>query len=269
MRTLIRGVAAATVDPELGDLARTDILIEDGVIREIRPDIAVDDASFDGEIVDGTDKIAIPGMVDTHRHTWQTALRGILADGNIPDYLRGIRLHGEDVFRRTGQARVDVPARRRRIGYVFQDYALFPFLSVRQNVAFGLQGGWLNPSPDRRDERVERWLHALRIDDVADSLPGEISGGQRQRTALARALAPGPQALLLDEPFAALDHALRDHLRSELQHVLAQAGIPLLLISHDPQDVAMFGGQVFRIDGGRVVGPDEAGSSSPLTPPCP
>ena len=180
-----------------------------------------------------------------------------------------VRLHGEDVFRRTGQARVDVPARRRRIGYVFQDYALFPFLSVRQNVAFGLQGGWLNPSPDRRDERVERWLHALRIDGVADSLPGEISGGQRQRTALARALAPGPQALLLDEPFAALDHALRDHLRSELQHVLAQAGIPLLLISHDPQDVAMFGGQVFRIDGGRVVGPDEAGSSSPLTPPCP
>ncbi|KZE43124.1 amidohydrolase family protein [Microbacterium sp. T32] len=99
MRTLIRNVAAATVDPELGDLARTDILIEDGVIREIRPDIAVDDASFDGEIVDGTDKIAIPGMVDTHRHTWQTALRGILADGNIPDYLRGIRLHMAPLYR--------------------------------------------------------------------------------------------------------------------------------------------------------------------------
>ena len=99
MRTLIRNVAAATVDPELGDLARTDILIEDGVIREIRPDIAVDDGSFDGEIVDGRDKIAIPGMVDTHRHTWQTALRGILADGNIPDYLRGIRLHMAPLYR--------------------------------------------------------------------------------------------------------------------------------------------------------------------------
>ncbi len=95
MRTLIRNVAAATVDPELGDLARTDILIEDGVIREIRPDIVAADA----EVIDGTDKIAIPGMVDTHRHTWQTALRGILADGNIPDYLRGIRLHMAPLYR--------------------------------------------------------------------------------------------------------------------------------------------------------------------------
>jgi len=166
-----------------------------------------------------------------------------------------IRLRDVEVFEHTGQARVDVPAQQRRIGYVFQDYALFPFLSVRQNVAFGLRSGWFNPGPGVRDERVERWLQALRIDGVADSLPGEISGGQRQRTALARALAPQPQALLLDEPFAALDHALRDHLRRELQEVLAQAGIPLLLISHDPQDVAMFGRQVIQIDRGRVLGP--------------
>ena len=163
-----------------------------------------------------------------------------------------IRLHGACVFERAPGHRVEVPARRRRIGYVFQDYALFPFLSVRQNVAFGLQGGWFNPAPRQRDERVERWLHALRIDGVADLLPGQISGGQRQRTALARALVTGPRALLLDEPFAALDHALRDHLRSELQAVLAQAGIPLLLVSHDPQDVAMFGEQVVCIENGRV-----------------
>ncbi|MCM3502547.1 amidohydrolase family protein [Microbacterium sp. P26] len=95
MRTLIRNVAAATVDDRLGDVPRTDILIEDGVIREIRPDISAADA----EVIDGRDKIAIPGMVDTHRHTWQTALRGILADGNIPDYLRGIRLHMAPLYR--------------------------------------------------------------------------------------------------------------------------------------------------------------------------
>lgn len=88
MKTLIRGVAAATVDDDLGDLPDTDILIEDGVISVIRPGIAAD-ADL---VIDGTGMIAIPGMVDTHRHTWQTALRGILADGNIPDYLRGIRL---------------------------------------------------------------------------------------------------------------------------------------------------------------------------------
>lgn len=88
MRTVIRGVAAATVDEDLGDLERTDILIEDGIIALIAPDIPTDA----DEVIDGTGMIAIPGMVDTHRHTWQTALRGILADGNIPDYLRGIRL---------------------------------------------------------------------------------------------------------------------------------------------------------------------------------
>ncbi|KRB38875.1 amidohydrolase family protein [Microbacterium sp. Root180] len=88
MRTLIRGVAAATVDDLLGDLERTDILIVDHLIARIAPDI---EAEAD-EVIDGSGMIAIPGMVDTHRHTWQTALRGILADGNIPDYLRGIRL---------------------------------------------------------------------------------------------------------------------------------------------------------------------------------
>lgn len=88
MRTLIRGVAAATVDDEIGDLDDTDILVDDGVISRIEPGLEVDA----DEVIDGRGMIAIPGMVDTHRHTWQTALRGILADGNIPDYLRGIRL---------------------------------------------------------------------------------------------------------------------------------------------------------------------------------
>lgn len=88
MRTLIRDVAAATMDEGIGDLPRADILVVDGVIADIAPRI---DAPAD-EVIDGATMIAMPGMVDTHRHTWQTALRGILADGNIPDYLRGIRL---------------------------------------------------------------------------------------------------------------------------------------------------------------------------------
>lgn len=167
-----------------------------------------------------------------------------------------IQLHGDTVFNSDptcGSGRVDVPARRRRIGYVFQDYALFPHLSVRQNVAFGLQRGWLNPPSRALHDTVERWLLALRIDGVADLRPGEISGGQRQRTAIARALVTAPQALLLDEPFAALDHALRDHLREELRALLVQTGTPLLLITHDPQDVAIFGDQVVTLEHGRVT----------------
>jgi cytosine/adenosine deaminase-related metal-dependent hydrolase len=87
MRTLIVGAAVVTMDPRLGNFERADILIEDGEILEVRPDIQAD-----AEIIDASHMIAMPGMVDTHRHTWQTALRGILADGNIPDYLRGVRL---------------------------------------------------------------------------------------------------------------------------------------------------------------------------------
>lgn len=87
VRTLIKNAAVVTMDPTLGDLERADILIDDGTIVEVRPGIEAD-----AEVIDASTMIAMPGMVDTHRHTWQTALRGILADGNIPDYLRGIRL---------------------------------------------------------------------------------------------------------------------------------------------------------------------------------
>ncbi|WP_313115158.1 sulfate/molybdate ABC transporter ATP-binding protein [Stenotrophomonas indicatrix] len=163
-----------------------------------------------------------------------------------------VRLHGQTLF--DAGVGVDLPPQRRRLGYVFQDYALFPHLSVRQNVAFGLQWGWLNPPRGTRIEAVEQWLQAFRIEHVADLLPSQVSGGQRQRTALARALVTRPQALLLDEPFAALDHDLRQHLRQELETVLDETGIPLLLISHDPQDVAVFGQQVARVVDGRIVG---------------
>lgn len=150
---------------------------------------------------------------------------------------------------------IDLPPQRRRLGYVFQDYALFPHLTVRQNIAFGLCRGWLNPRRGEADPEVERWMAAMRIEHLAQMVPAQLSGGQRQRTALARALVTRPHALLLDEPFAALDHALRDHLRQELQALLDVNDIPLLLISHDPVDVAMFGQQVVELGEGRVKRP--------------
>ncbi len=191
-----------------------------------------------------------------------------------------VRVQGQTLF--DAATGVDLPPQRRRLGYVFQDYALFPHLSVRQNVAFGLEKGWLNPRVGQRFDAVEQWLHAFRIDTVGDLLPSQISGGQRQRTALARALVTQPQALLLDEPFSALDHDLRQHLRHELRAVLARTGIPLLLISHDPQDIRFFGQQVVHVESGRVVHgkelsthPDSnvqivqpAAQAYPLLPPC-
>lgn len=161
-----------------------------------------------------------------------------------------VRLGGATLF--DAAQGIHLPPQRRRLGYVFQDYALFPHLTVRQNIAFGLRRGWFNPRRREADPEVERWMAALRIEHLAQLVPAQLSGGQRQRTALARALVTRPQALLLDEPFAALDHALRDHLRQELQGVLEATEIPLLLISHDPVDVAMFGQQVVELVDGQA-----------------
>ncbi len=165
-----------------------------------------------------------------------------------------VRVGGETLF--DGTAHRFVKPRDRGFGYLFQDYALFPHLTVRQNVAFGLARGWLNPSRRAtrpRDPRVEAWLATLELDTLADRYPDQLSGGQRQRTALARALVAEPRALLLDEPFSALDADLRRRLREELRRLLDRVAIPLILISHDAEDVALFGEQVVTIERGRVV----------------
>lgn len=151
---------------------------------------------------------------------------------------------------------VDQPARRRGFGYLFQDYALFPHLSVRQNIAFGLSRGLFNPGRRVDDAAVMDWLQRFELTPVADLMPRQISGGQRQRTALARALAPEPRALLLDEPFSALDPALRERLRDELAELLARIDIPVLMITHDEQDLQRFGEVRWHLREGRVVAAD-------------
>jgi molybdate transport system ATP-binding protein len=167
-----------------------------------------------------------------------------------------IAFGGQALFDAT--AGVAVPARARRFGVVFQDYALFPHLTVRQNVAFGLVRGWRNPSAREVDDadgaRVEAVLRRLELAPMAHQRPHELSGGQRQRTALARALVIEPCALLLDEPFAALDPALRGRLRDELDALLDETGVPMLMITHDPADRERFGASVLAIADGRIVG---------------
>ncbi len=141
----------------------------------------------------------------------------------------------------------------RGLGYVAQDYALFPHLTVRQNIAFGRRPGWRNPAPAMADPEVDRWIAAFHLEAVASHHPHQISGGQRQRTALARALVNRPTALLLDEPFAALDRTLRDRLRGELRTLQAELGLPLLLITHDADDIAALDAEVVHMAHGRVV----------------
>jgi molybdate transport system ATP-binding protein len=150
--------------------------------------------------------------------------------------------------------RIALAPQERALAYLFQDYALFPHLTVLQNIGFSLRSGWLNPRRDLRDEAVERWLRAFQLEAVAHQYPGQLSGGQQQRTALARALVAGPRALLLDEPFAALDRALRERLRAELAELQAELDIPMMLITHDDEDIACFAQEVIQISEGRAAG---------------
>ncbi|MGH8122462.1 MAG: ATP-binding cassette domain-containing protein [Rudaea sp.] len=147
---------------------------------------------------------------------------------------------------------IDLPARRRGIGFVFQDYALFPHLNVVQNVAFARAQGWFAPRP-AVDADIGGLLEAFALGELAESYPAQLSGGQRQRVALARAIAARPQLLLLDEPFAALDAPLRAHLRTQLLAIRERFAIPMVVITHDPDDVAALSGTVITIEQGRVL----------------
>lgn len=146
---------------------------------------------------------------------------------------------------------IDLPARERQVGYLFQDYALFPHLNVADNVGFALRR-WPWPLTTEQQQRVQQYLELLEIAHLARSLPRELSGGQRQRVALARALICNPQILLLDEPFAALDVLLRQRMREELSRLQEQLSIPLVVITHDPEDVRTFAETLVIYTQGRV-----------------
>lgn len=157
---------------------------------------------------------------------------------------------------------VDVPARRRGVGYVFQEYALFPHLSVWQNVGFGLQ----DRTRAEKSAEIQRLLTTVGLEGFEERRPHELSGGQRQRVALARALAPGPDVLLLDEPFAAVDLRVRRTLREELLEIQQDTGIPMLIVTHDLAEVRALADSLVVVDRGRVVasGPREAVMAGPF-----
>jgi iron(III) transport system ATP-binding protein len=136
----------------------------------------------------------------------------------------------------------------RRVGLMFQDFALFPHLSVRDNVAFGLNG-----RARHRQAWVTRAMQRVGLEALADSFPHTLSGGEQQRCALIRALAPEPQVLLLDEPFSGLDVTLRCQVREETLDFLRETGVATLFITHDPEEAMFMADRIFVMDAGRVV----------------
>ncbi|MDX1664032.1 MAG: ABC transporter ATP-binding protein [Candidatus Promineifilaceae bacterium] len=197
--------------------------------------VAVDDVSFDvpsGEI------LALLGPSGCGKTTTLRLVAGFerLDAGTIA--------LGDETVAAPGR---HLPPERRQIGMVFQDYAIFPHLSVGENVAFGLGGG-----RRERAKRQEALLDFVGLTGLAERMPHELSGGQQQRVALARALAPGPRALLLDEPFSNLDTALRAEVRAEVRALLRQTGTTTLFVTHDQQEALFLGDRVAVMQAGRV-----------------
>jgi iron(III) transport system ATP-binding protein len=148
------------------------------------------------------------------------------------------RVFGPDVF---------VPPEKRSVGMVFQEYALFPHLSVTDNVAYGL------PRNTNKKRRVAEVLELVGLSGMGHRMPYELSGGQQQRVALARALAPNPQLILLDEPFSNLDSGLRNQLRAEVRRILRQAGATVIFVTHDQEEAFSLADEVaVMMDGGIV-----------------
>ena len=205
---------------------------------------------LDAAFASGAARTALLGPSGSGKSTLLLAIAGL-----VPHVSGHIRVDGETLLDSTQH--IDLPARARGIGFVFQDYALFPHLSVEENLRFGVRrlGQRLEPGAQAR---IDELVAQFDLDALRRALPRHLSGGQKQRVALARALATSPRLLLLDEPLSALDIDLRARLRDELAGMLERVQVPTLLVSHDPQDVHALAQAVIRIENGRIAGPKHA-----------
>ena len=154
---------------------------------------------------------------------------------------------GEVFFDAAGK--IFIPPRQRRIGYMFQDFALFPHMSVYRNIWYGVR------DHDREARQMyEKLTSLLKIGHLAERSPGQLSGGEKQRVALARALMAQPKILLLDEPLSSLDTETRLEVRNELREMQRIWNIPFILVTHDPDEASFLGDQVLYMQKGRQVG---------------
>ena len=154
---------------------------------------------------------------------------------------------GEVFFDAAGK--IFVPPRQRRIGYMFQDFALFPHMSVYRNIWYGVRD-----HDQEARQMYEKLTSLLKIGHLAERSPGQLSGGEKQRVALARALMAQPKILLLDEPLSSLDTETRREVRNELREMQRIWNIPFILVTHDPDEASFLGDQVLYMQKGRQVG---------------
>ena len=181
----------------------------------------------------------------------KTTLLRLIAGLEVPD--TGEVWLGE--VQVAGPGRNLLPPHQRRLGFVFQDLALWPHLTVGGNLRFVLDA--LRVQKHSRSRRIQEVLALVRVDRFADRYPHELSGGEQQRAALARALVGNPHLLLLDEPLSSLDAELRSTLRSELARLQQALGLTTVYVTHDPEDAAVLADRVVELWGGRVAAVNE------------
>jgi molybdate transport system ATP-binding protein len=197
---------------------------------------------LDIELRAGTEILVLFGPSGAGKTQTLNAIAGLAT----PDWGE-ITLDGEAFFlKKPGTAPTNTPARDRRVGYVFQQYALFPHLTALENVAYSLR----RKSNGRA--RASVLLERMRLTDHAHQYPDELSGGQQQRVAIARALAAEPRVLLLDEPFSALDAAIRERLHEDLRALQREAGLVVVYVTHNLDDALSIGHRLAVVQSGRI-----------------
>jgi molybdate transport system ATP-binding protein len=216
--------------------------------------------ALDVELQQGTFLLAVRVAIDSRA----AALFGPSGAGKttILDTIAGLRtprrgsIAIDDRVLFSSTAKIDLPPRDRRIGYVPQDVALFPHMNVRRNLLYGSHSVSAKASADtpRALPRLDRVLTMLEIEGLLDRRVTELSGGERQRVALGRALMSGPSLLLLDEPLAAVDVPLRRRILPYLQRVRDELRIPIVYVSHDREEIEALADTVVRLDSGRIAG---------------
>lgn len=204
--------------------------------------------SYDGaQIVSGVDLTLAPGTITAllgKSGAGKSTLLRLLA-GLEPVDSGEIKI-GETVL---SSPRKTTPPETRKIGLIFQDFALFPHLNAAQNIMFGLA----HLPPTERKARASEWLSRLDLSTRAKAYPHELSGGEQQRIAIARALAPSPAAILMDEPFSGLDPSLRATVRNTALDTIREAGVPALLVTHDADEALSGADNIAIMDGGKIL----------------
>lgn len=179
----------------------------------------------------------------------KTTTLNIIAGIVLPD--SGIvEINGDTVFQKDGKIRVNIPPERRNVGYIPQEYALFPHLTVYENISFGLKARKL--SRDMIKERVNTLVDLFGIRHLLNKYPAQLSGGERQKVALVRALAPQPKVLLMDEPFTSIDPGIKPHLQKELRDLIKKLDITTLIVTHDLNEAWALADKIAVLMDGRI-----------------